>query len=67
MQKEIFEQPATLEQTMQGRVKATPLSPMKNALPGLDPYLMPRVRLGGLVDFIPVSGRVRCVNACGLR
>lgn len=56
MEKEIFEQAETVAQTMQGRVKMTPLSPMKYAVPGIDPYLMPRVRLGGLVDHIPVSG-----------
>ncbi len=36
----------------------TPLSPMKYAVPGLDPYLMPRVRLGGLVDHIPVGAEL---------
>ena len=56
MEKEIFEQAETVAQTMQGRVKMTPLSPMKYAVPGIDPYLMPRVRLGGLVDHIPVRG-----------
>lgn len=56
MEKEIFEQPETIAQTMQGRVKITPLSPMKYAVPGIDPYLMPRVRMGGLVDHVSVSG-----------
>ncbi len=55
MEKEIFEQPETIAQTMQGRVKITPLSPMKYAVPGIDPYLMPRVRMGGLVDHVSVS------------
>ena len=55
MEKEIFEQAETIAQTMQGRVKITPLSPMKYAVPGIDPYLMPRVRLGGLVDHVSVS------------
>ena len=57
MEKEIFEQAETITQTMQGRVKITPLSPMKYAVPGIDPYLMPRVRMGGLVDHVAVSGR----------
>ncbi len=56
MEKEIFEQAETIAQTMQGRVKITPLSPMKYAVPGIDPYLMPRVRMGGLVDHVSVSG-----------
>lgn len=56
MEKEIFEQAETIAQTMQGRVKITPLSPMKYAVPGIDPYLMPRVRMGGLVDHVAVSG-----------
>lgn len=56
MEKEIFEQPETIAQTMQGRVKITPLSPMKYAVPGIDPYLMPRVRMGGLVDHVSVRG-----------
>ena len=55
MEKEIFEQAETITQTMQGRVKITPLSPMKYAVPGIDPYLMPRVRMGGLVDHVAVS------------
>lgn len=55
MEKEIFEQAETIAQTMQGRVKITPLSPMKYAVPGIDPYLMPRVRMGGLVDHVSVS------------
>jgi hypothetical protein len=42
---------------MQGRVKITPLSPMKYAVPGIDPYLMPRVRMGGLVDHVAVRLR----------
>ena len=68
MQKEIFEQPDTVAQTMQGRVKATPLSPMKFAGGiGADPYLMPRVRLGGLVDHVPTIRRSRRMMfiACG--
>lgn len=59
MEKEIFEQPETIAQTMQGRVKITPLSPMKYAVPGIDPYLMPRVRMGGLVDHVSVSRAAR--------
>lgn len=59
MEKEIFEQPETIAQTMQGRVKITPLSPMKYAVPGIDPYLMPRVRMGGLVDHVSVSAGAR--------
>jgi glucosamine--fructose-6-phosphate aminotransferase (isomerizing) len=59
MEKEIFEQAETVSQTLQGRVKVTPLSPMKYAVPGIDPYLMPRVRLGGLVDHIPTIRRSR--------
>jgi glucosamine--fructose-6-phosphate aminotransferase (isomerizing) len=69
MQKEIFEQPETVAQTMQGRIKSTPLSPMKFAVPGgaIDPYMMPRVRLGGLVDHIPTIRRSRRMMfiACG--
>ena len=60
MQKEIFEQPETVAQTMQGRIKATPLSPMKFALvPGVEAFAMPRVRLGGLVDLAPTIRRSR--------
>lgn len=59
MEKEIFEQAETLSQTMQGRIKVTPLSPMKYAVPGIDPYIIPRVRLGGLVDHIPTIIRSR--------
>lgn len=60
MQKEIQEQPETIAQTMQGRVKVTPLSPMKFAVGArMDPYLMPRVRLGGLVDHVPTIRRSR--------
>ncbi len=64
MEKEIFEQPETIAQTMQGRVKITPLSPMKYAVPGIDPYLMPRVRMGGLVDHVSVSAG-RWLAGCG--
>ena len=60
MQKEIFEQPDTIAQTMQGRVKLTPLSPVKSLVPtGYDPYLVPRVRLGGLTDHVPTICRSR--------
>ncbi|GAB4813433.1 hypothetical protein N2152v2_000479 [Parachlorella kessleri] len=65
MEKEIFEQAETVAQTMQGRVKMTPLSPMKYAVPGLDPYLMPRVRLGGLVDHVPTIRRSRRIMFVG--
>lgn len=65
MEKEIFEQHETVAQTMQGRVKMTPLSPMKYAVPGIDPYLMPRVRLGGLVDHIPTIRRSRRIIFIG--
>ena len=67
MQKEIFEQADTIAQTMQGRVKMTPLSPMKFANPAIDPYVMPRVRLGGMVDHIPTIRRSRRIVfiACG--
>ena len=67
MEKEIFEQPETIAQTMQGRVKITPLSPMKYAVPGIDPYLMPRVRMGGLVDHVSVRAARRrlCIGSGG--
>ena len=67
MQKEIFEQAETVAQTMQGRVKVTPLSPMKFAVRGgaLDPYLMPRVRLGGLVDHVDTILRSRRIMFIG--
>lgn len=65
MQKEIFEQPDTIAQTMQGRVKLTPLSPMKFGVPGIDPYLMPRVRLGGLTDHVPTIRRSRRIMFIG--
>lgn len=67
MEKEIFEQPETIAQTMQGRVKITPLSPMKYAVPGIDPYLMPRVRMGGLVDHVSVSWGAGLVRRPGAR
>jgi glucosamine--fructose-6-phosphate aminotransferase (isomerizing) len=66
MQKEIFEQPDTVAQTMRGRVRATPLSPMKNALPaGGAAALLPRVRLGGLVDHVPTIRRSRRIMFIG--
>jgi hypothetical protein len=65
MEKEIFEQAETIAQTMQGRVKITPLSPMKYAVPGIDPYLMPRVRMGGLVDHVSV--RLGASSGCWVR
>ena len=46
----------------------TPLSPMKYSVPGgLDPYMMPRVRLGGLVDHTAVSALVCGVCAVCVR
>ncbi len=67
MLKEIFEQPETVAQTMQGRIKATPISPMKFGVPAVDKYLVPRVRLGGLVDYVSIIRRSRRIIfiACG--
>jgi len=67
MLKEIFEQPETVAQTMQGRIKATPISPIKFGVPAVDKYLVPRVRLGGLVDYVATIRRSRRIIfiACG--
>lgn len=67
MQKEIFEQADTIAQTMQGRIKATPLSPIKFGVPNVDRLLYPRVRLGGLVDYVSTIRRSRRIIfiACG--
>lgn len=67
MQKEIFEQADTIAQTMQGRIKATPLSPIKFGVPNVDRILYPRVRLGGLVDYVSTIRRSRRIIfiACG--
>ena len=67
MLKEIFEQPETVAQTMQGRIKATPISPIKFGVPAVDKYLVPRIRLGGLVDYVSTIRRSRRIIfvACG--
>lgn len=67
MQKEIFEQADTVAQTMQGRVKVSPMSPIKFGVPNVDSLLYPRVRLGGLVDYITTIRRSRRIIfiACG--
>lgn len=67
MQKEIFEQADTIAQTMQGRIKATPMSPIKFGVPNVDRLLYPRVRLGGLVDYVSTIRRSRRIIfiACG--
>jgi glucosamine--fructose-6-phosphate aminotransferase (isomerizing) len=65
MQKEIFEQAETIAQTMQGRIKATPLSPIKFGVPNVDRLLYPRVRLGGLVDFVSTIRRSRRIIFIG--
>ena len=67
MQKEIFEQADTVAQTMQGRVKVSPMSPIKFGVPNVDSLHYPRVRLGGLVDYITTIRRSRRIIfiACG--
>lgn len=52
MQKEIHEQPASLLQTMRGRTKF-------ERLESGNPYLYPRVNLGGLAQYIDVIRRSR--------
>ncbi len=53
MQKEIHEQPESLTQTMRGRVRQFDSARQP------DPYLVPRIKLGGLADNYPVSNRQR--------
>lgn len=60
MQKEIHEQPASLQQTMRGRTN------FKSA-DGVNPFLYPRVTLGGLAQYIDTIRRCRRIVfvACG--